>query len=221
MARVPNMPAATNKRSIAAVASQAEPAMKKPGDNTVNKVARRRRIVQLRAKRYSNAAMAASLGVDVSTVERDIKAVREEGLEELPRITAETWGAVLLEQYRERVAELRERLDLVDPRDHISAIRIFPLLRNEDNQLTKLWQSLGLIHQLPPHELVIVRVMRTMQQLPPEQLEEIYNAIGSEEEFAKLFRRYVPVPLHIVSSGPEQGTDAEDDRPDEAPVAAD
>ena len=136
--------------------------------------------------------------MDITTVERDLQAIRDQGLEELPKITAETWGAALMEQYRERVAELRERLDLVDPRDHISAVRIFLLLRNEDNQLTKLWQSLGMIHQVPPHELVIVRVMRTMQQLPPDQLAEIYNAIGSEEEFAKLFRARVQEPLQLV-----------------------
>lgn len=172
--------------------------MKLPGHNRKNKVARRRRVVQLRAKRYSNQAIAASLGVHITTVERDLQAIREQGLDELPKITAETWGAALMEQYRERVAELRERLDLVDPRDHMNAIRIFHLLRHEDGQLTKMWQSLGLLHELPPHELVIVRVMRTLQQLPPEQLEEIYNHIGSEEEFTKLFRARVQEPVQLV-----------------------
>lgn len=162
--------------------------------------------MQLRAKRYSNEQIAASLGVDVRTIERDFQEIRQKGLDELPKITAETWGAALMEQYQERSAELRERLDMVDPRDHLSALRIFHLLRHADSQLTKLWQSLGLIHEVPPHELVIVRVMRTMQQLPPEQLEELYSAVGSEEEFAKLFRARVQEPLQLV-----RGTDYEEE----------
>ena len=172
--------------------------MKLPGHTHENRKERQRQAIQLRAKRYSNQQIAQSLGVGIRTIERDFQEIREQGLDELPKITAETWGAALMEQYRERVAELRERLDMLDPRDHIDAVRIFRLLQIEDNQLTKLWQSLGLLHEVPPHELVIVRVMRTMRQLPPEQLEEIYSAVGSEEEFVRLFRARVQEPLQLV-----------------------
>lgn len=168
--------------------------MKKPGSNTANKIVRQERVVQLCAKRYSNRQIAESLGVSEATVERDIREIRQRGLDTLTNVTAETWAADCFAQYEERVAELRERLAMVGPRDHQSAVRIYRLLQLEDAQITRLWLRLGLLQAVPPHELTIVRVTRTMQQLPPNQLEEIYNAIGSEEEFARLFRRLVQVP---------------------------
>ena len=194
--------------------------MKLPGSNAANKERRQGRLLLHASKGLSRPQIAHALGVSVKTVERDFREIQQKALNELAGMDAEHWCAALCLEYHRRKADIADWLDQCGPRDKLAAARFLQLDQREDERFTKLLMALGLLHEMPARELVSVRVMRMLQQLPPEQLQEISSAIGSEEEFARLFRRHVQIPLRIVRSGFEEEADDEDGDYEDAPVVA-
>ncbi len=192
--------------------------MKFPGSNAANKERRQGQLVLRAARGWSRQQIADALGVSVKTVERDFREIQQRALNELAGIDAEHWCALLWLEYRRRKADIADWLDQCGPSDKLAAARFLMLDQREDERFTKLLLALGLLREMPARDLVSVRVMRRMQQLPPEQLEEIYSAKGSEEEFARLFRRLVQVPLRLIRSESDEEANDEDDEPDDGPV---
>ncbi len=194
--------------------------MKFPGSNAANKERRQGQLVLRAARGWSRQQIADALGVSVKTVERDFREIQQRALNELAGIDAEHWCALLWLEYRRRKADIADWLDQCGPSDKLAAARFLMLDQREDERFTKLLLALGLLREMPARDLVSVRVMRRMQQLPPEQLEEIYGAKGSEEEFAQLFRRLVQVPLRLIPSESDEEANDEDDEPDDGPAVA-
>jgi len=138
-------------------------------------------------------------------------------LERLPQVTAETWAAALWESFEQKRADIQEQLDSLDPWDHKERIAYNKLSWQIERELTILMERLGVISQTPQQELAIVRIMRTMQQLPRESLAEIHGAIGNEEAFAKVFQKHVQEPLAVIGSTEVHEVDEGED---DLPVAA-
>lgn len=156
----------------------------------------------------------------MKTVERDFREIQQKALNELAGMDAEHWCAVLCLEHRRRKLDITHWLDQCGPRDKLAAARFLQLDQQEDEGFAKLLIALGLLHEMPARELISVRMMRMLQQLPPEQLKEIHSAIGSEEKFARLFRRLVQIPLRLVRSGFDEEADDEDGDYEDAPVVA-
>ncbi len=147
------------------------------------------------------------LDVSKATITRDLEAIRTAEIAVTDQITAETWGAALWGEYLRRQVDLQQRIDQCGPKDKTAAARFIQLQMRNEQQLTQLWQSLGLIREVPAAELVFNRVFRHVLGMSEGQRRELLDQDMSDERFQQLFEQRVAVPLKLLKPGEDDDDD--------------
>lgn len=156
---------------------------------------RRRQVANLLVRRFTRTEIAEALGHPVSTIDKDIAAVRDTFEKELGKTSSVMQVAAdVLQRSHARERELwavvqrsmgrKEQGKPVEEEDRVSLIMALRELRANQNDELRSLQSLGLIYKAPQRMSLDMRVMSQLSALPEETLKELAEA--DEASFARL-----------------------------------